>query len=116
MIDHLSIHVSDWDKSKEFYSKALAPLGYAQTIEMEEWKVTGYGVGGKSDTWIIADGADKPGHVAYRASHQAAKITARQAIERTILLDTMRHLSLTLTDITSKLSSSILLVLLSDHC
>jgi catechol 2,3-dioxygenase-like lactoylglutathione lyase family enzyme len=68
MIDHITIHVSDWDKSKEFYSKALAPLGYAQTGEMEEWKVTGYGAGGISDTWIVADGTDKPGHIAYKAS------------------------------------------------
>jgi catechol 2,3-dioxygenase-like lactoylglutathione lyase family enzyme len=68
MIDHTTLHVSDWDKSKDFYSKTLAPLGYTQTSEFAEWKVTGYGIGGKSDLWIVADGPDKPGHIAFTAS------------------------------------------------
>jgi catechol 2,3-dioxygenase-like lactoylglutathione lyase family enzyme len=70
MIDHVTLHVNDWDTSKDFYAKALAPLGYAQTSEFEEWKVTGYGVNGKSDLWIVADGADKPGHIAFIASNK----------------------------------------------
>ena len=68
MIDHTTLHVNDWDKSKEFYSKALAPLGYTQTSEFAEWKVTGYGVNGKSDLWLVADGADKAGHIAFTAT------------------------------------------------
>lgn len=67
MIDHISIHVNDIDTSKEFYSKALAPLGYAITTEMPEWKVVGLGVDGKSDIWLVGDGSDKAGHVAFVA-------------------------------------------------
>ena len=34
MIDHTGIVVSDFDKSKEFYSKALSAIGYARLMEM----------------------------------------------------------------------------------
>jgi catechol 2,3-dioxygenase-like lactoylglutathione lyase family enzyme len=72
MIDHVTLHVDDWDKGKDFYSKALAPLGYAQTSEFAEWKVTGYGINGKSDLWLVADGPDKPGHIACAAENKDA--------------------------------------------
>lgn len=72
MIDHVTLHVNDWAKSKDFYSKALAPLGYEQISEFAEWKVTGYGVNGKSDLWIVADGADKAGHIAFIANSKDA--------------------------------------------
>lgn len=76
MIDHLTLHVKDIDTSKEFYSKALAPLGYAQTSEMPEYKVTGYGVEGKSDIWLVGDAAGTPpGHVAFVA-HDADSVDA----------------------------------------
>jgi catechol 2,3-dioxygenase-like lactoylglutathione lyase family enzyme len=35
MIDHLGITVSDYETSKEFYIKALAPLGYELLIEVQ---------------------------------------------------------------------------------
>jgi len=67
MIDHVTVHVNDISKSKEFYMKALAPLGYAVTTEMPEWKVVGFGVEGKSDLWLVGDGFGKAGHVAFVA-------------------------------------------------
>ncbi|MDB5237538.1 MAG: putative lactoylglutathione lyase [Parcubacteria group bacterium] len=67
MIDHVAIHVKDIDASKEFYAKALAPLGYAQTAEFPEWKVVGFGIEGKSDIWLEGGAADVPGHVAFVA-------------------------------------------------
>jgi predicted lactoylglutathione lyase len=67
MLSHITLHVNDIDKSKEFYTKALAPLGYAKTSEMPEWKVVGIGVDGKSDTWLVGDGAKQETHVAYSA-------------------------------------------------
>jgi catechol 2,3-dioxygenase-like lactoylglutathione lyase family enzyme len=70
MIDHVTLHVEDIEKSKEFYSKALAPLGYVQTSEFPEWKVAGFGVDGKSDLWLVGDGADKPGHIAFVATNK----------------------------------------------
>ena len=35
MIDHLSIGVSDLEKSKVFYKEALEPLGYQVKFEMD---------------------------------------------------------------------------------
>lgn len=67
MIDHAGLHVSDIEKSKEFYSKALKPLGYEMTGEFPEWKVVGFGVSGKSDFWLTGDGALQKGHVAFGA-------------------------------------------------
>jgi catechol 2,3-dioxygenase-like lactoylglutathione lyase family enzyme len=29
MLDHVTIHVSDYQRSKQFFERALAPLGYA---------------------------------------------------------------------------------------
>jgi len=68
MIDHSGFHVSDIEKSKAFYEKALAPLGYAVISEFPEWKVVGLGVGGKSDFWLVGDGADHPNHIAFAAA------------------------------------------------
>jgi predicted lactoylglutathione lyase len=67
MIDHVSVHVSDFAKAKEFYSKALAPLGYSVITEFAEWSVAGLGADGKPDLWIKADGAKQDVHVAVAA-------------------------------------------------
>lgn len=68
MIGHVTLHVNDFQKSKEFYTKMLAPLGYVMVMEFAEWSVAGFGEPAKPDFWIRADGADKPGHVAFTAS------------------------------------------------
>lgn len=34
MIDHTSVNVSDFERSKEFYRKALAPIGYTLIMEV----------------------------------------------------------------------------------
>ena len=33
MIDHINIRVSDYERSKRFYTLALAPLGYKLMME-----------------------------------------------------------------------------------
>ena len=68
MIDHVSLHVSDLEKAKAFYSKALAPIGYVINTEMSEWKIAGFGEPGKSDLWIAADGTKQANHVAFRVT------------------------------------------------
>lgn len=68
MIGHVSVHVNDFQKSKEFYTKLLNPLGYVLVMEFAEWSVAGFGEPGKPDFWIKADGADKPAHVAFMAT------------------------------------------------
>ena len=70
MIDHIGIHVSDLKRSVEFYTKALAPLGYTLIMQFEQG--AGFGVGGKPDFWI--DGRKGPAdrvHVAFRAKGRA---------------------------------------------
>ncbi len=42
MFDHITIHVSDFQKSKAFYEKSLAPLGY-KVIAGEEGIYSGFG-------------------------------------------------------------------------
>jgi catechol 2,3-dioxygenase-like lactoylglutathione lyase family enzyme len=53
VLDHIGINVSDYDRSRAFYEKALAPLGY--TLLMEPMQgIGGFGRAGKPDFWIAA--------------------------------------------------------------
>lgn len=72
MIDHTTVGVSDYAKSREFYRQVLAPLGYELLTEFGA-EAAGYGDGGYSDFWIDATGAnDPPLHVAFRATSEDA--------------------------------------------
>lgn len=88
MIDHLTLIVSDYEKSKAFYLSALEPLGYAlvmelsraQILELPFEKGCGLGVRGKPDLWLRPGQSIVPTHIAFRANsreqvrafHQAA--------------------------------------------
>jgi catechol 2,3-dioxygenase-like lactoylglutathione lyase family enzyme len=50
LIDHVTLMVSDYARSKAFYEKALAPLGVKPIMEFG--KVCGFGRDGKPDFWI----------------------------------------------------------------
>ena len=50
MLDHIIITVENYDKSREFYEKALAPLGYQVSMEFEQG--CGFSVLEKPDFWI----------------------------------------------------------------
>ncbi|WP_237068517.1 VOC family protein [Microbulbifer guangxiensis] len=66
MLDHIGIHVHSYDRSKEFYRLALAPLGYELILEFNEW--AGFGWADKPDLWIKGGNTTTPGvHLAYRA-------------------------------------------------
>lgn len=67
MIDHVGFDVADLQKSRAFYLKALAPLGYGVVMEWEKW--VGFGAGGKPDFWIVGSGKVTTPHlhVAFRA-------------------------------------------------
>ena len=66
IIDHIGFVVSDYEKSKEFYSKCLAPLGIKLVMEMEGW--AGFGKSGKPEFWFGAQGAaHKQLHIAFAA-------------------------------------------------
>jgi catechol 2,3-dioxygenase-like lactoylglutathione lyase family enzyme len=84
VIDHLSLPVSDYQRSRAFYDKALAALGYKmakEIIDQPDFVAAGYGAPGEAEPpfWI---GAPRlPGvppvtpqgqHIAFAASSQAA--------------------------------------------
>lgn len=50
IIDHLTISVRDYERSKAFYNRALAPLGIKLVAEFGT--VGGYGRGDKPEFWI----------------------------------------------------------------
>ena len=79
MIDHIGFAVSDYARSKAFYAKALAPLGYTLVMEVDASQTesgspaAGFGINGKPDFWIGGEGRlDKPLHVAIAAKDRAA--------------------------------------------
>ena len=79
MIDHIGFPVSDYARSKAFYDKALAPLGYTLVMEATAEQTesghpaAGFGKDGKPDFWIGGEGRlDKPLHVAIVAKDRAA--------------------------------------------
>jgi catechol 2,3-dioxygenase-like lactoylglutathione lyase family enzyme len=50
VIDHVSLRVADYDRSKKFYEAALKPLGY--TLAMETASGAGFRKGFIPDFWI----------------------------------------------------------------
>ncbi len=77
MIDHIGFPVSDYQRSKAFYLKALAPLGYGLVMEVDQETekgvpAAGFGIGQKPDFWIGGEGGvGKPVHVAINAENRA---------------------------------------------
>jgi len=78
MIDHIGFPVSDYQRSKAFYEKALAPLGYTLIMEVAQetekgFPAAGFGIDGKPDFWIGGEGGlDRPLHVAILAKDRAS--------------------------------------------
>jgi catechol 2,3-dioxygenase-like lactoylglutathione lyase family enzyme len=68
-LDHIGLAVADIAKSKSFYQKALAPLGYE--IVMDFGEAVGLGQPGKPDFWIAKGKAAAASHVAFAASKRA---------------------------------------------
>jgi catechol 2,3-dioxygenase-like lactoylglutathione lyase family enzyme len=78
VIDHIGFPVSDYARSKAFYTKALAPLGYSLVMEVgadvteSHAPAAGFGAGGKPDFWIGGEGGlEKTMHVAIVAKDRA---------------------------------------------
>lgn len=69
MIDHVTLNVSDYDKSREFYRRTLAPLGWKVEMEFEEG--TGLGVDGHPFFWLRPGEPSRPVHVAFRSPDRA---------------------------------------------
>jgi catechol 2,3-dioxygenase-like lactoylglutathione lyase family enzyme len=79
IIDHVSVNVTDFARSKAFYSQALAPLGIG--LLMEFGMAAGYGREQKPELWLGAGKSDfqsdeqvavlTPIHVCLRARNRA---------------------------------------------
>jgi catechol 2,3-dioxygenase-like lactoylglutathione lyase family enzyme len=52
ILDHVGLNVRDYEKSKAFFEKALAPLGIK--LLREYGPVAGFGRGAKPELWITA--------------------------------------------------------------
>ncbi|MBX4192019.1 VOC family protein [Candidatus Parcubacteria bacterium] len=72
MIAHATLAVSDYNTAKEFYKKALAPLGYEFTEDHPEWGAGGYKEGGHTSFWIGQKPTVVGGHVAFEAKNKEA--------------------------------------------
>ena len=77
MIDHLSVVVSDYARSKAFYLQALAPTGHSRLTEQRATSTgresSGFCHPDGSDFWISqGDAISPPIHVAFRVSSRAA--------------------------------------------
>ena len=80
MLDHVSIPVSNYKKSKAFYLQALTPLGYMLVLEVNsrhdgDKAHAGFGTEGRPRFWI---GTGKP---AKDSMHIAFKAKTRKAVE-----------------------------------
>jgi catechol 2,3-dioxygenase-like lactoylglutathione lyase family enzyme len=77
VIDHVGFPVADFARSKAFYTNALAPLGYALIMEVQQGErdspAAGFGANGKPDFWIGGEGGlNRAMHVAIAANDRAA--------------------------------------------
>ena len=72
MIDHVTANVGDFERAKQFYTDALAPLGYKLAMEFEG--AAGYGAGESAvpDFWIGSREERGATHVAFSAKDRAA--------------------------------------------
>jgi catechol 2,3-dioxygenase-like lactoylglutathione lyase family enzyme len=72
MLDHVGFAVSDYERSKAFYEKALAPLGITLLLEPVQ-AAAGFGRDGKPFFWIEARGQAVTGrlHIALGAEDRA---------------------------------------------
>ncbi len=67
IIDHIGVSVTDYARSKAFYTQALAPLGI--TMMMEYGTACGFGKNGKPELWIGA------GKMSFQSDEQTKVIT-----------------------------------------
>ena len=71
MLDHVTIAVADFVRSRAFYDAVLAPLGITRLFA-DGQKAAGYGKGGKAFFWIAEQ--DRPpgrAHIAFKGERRA---------------------------------------------
>jgi catechol 2,3-dioxygenase-like lactoylglutathione lyase family enzyme len=70
VLDHVSLPVSDLERSKRFYEEALSPLGYELVMEHHISGV-GFGQSSKPDFWIRQGDVGAAVHVAFASEDRA---------------------------------------------
>ena len=71
MLDHVTIGVCDFERSRKFYDSALSPLGIARLYGDGE-RFAGYGVAPKAFFWIgIRETSQSGAHIAFAANDRA---------------------------------------------
>ena len=75
MLDHVSLGVSDIERSRKFYDQALAPLGI-ERLYAEGETTSGYGAGRKAFFWIGLRAPSQTG------SHVAFATEDRETVDR----------------------------------
>ena len=69
IIDHIGLVVADYEKSKQFFSSALAPLGIELVMEIAG--NAGFGKAGKAEFWFASGGEfQRPMHIAFIADNR----------------------------------------------
>jgi catechol 2,3-dioxygenase-like lactoylglutathione lyase family enzyme len=69
IIDHIGLTVSDYDASRNFFCKALAPLGIELIVEVNGW--AGLGRSGKAEFWFGTHAEkQQPLHIAFLAENR----------------------------------------------
>ena len=79
MLDHVTLAVADYGRSREFYDHALAPLGITRLYADGE-RAAGYGQDGRAFFWIAQQ--ERPAshaHVAFAAPNRAAIVAFHAA-------------------------------------
>jgi catechol 2,3-dioxygenase-like lactoylglutathione lyase family enzyme len=73
MIDHISLRVSDFQKSLTFYKAALEPLGYTLVFSNDQQQYAGFAGPDKERIWIghTAGGSHGYAHIAIQAKDRA---------------------------------------------
>jgi catechol 2,3-dioxygenase-like lactoylglutathione lyase family enzyme len=69
ILDHLTLPVADYERSKAFYLRALAPLGIG--IAVDFGRVAGFGRDGKGEFWLAEGAPPPPLHIAFAAASRA---------------------------------------------
>lgn len=78
MIDHITIQVKDLKKSKAFYEKVLATIGYKQNITNEKKTFYGFGPAKEPFFEIVQSNEENPAH---KRIHIAFRAETKEQIE-----------------------------------
>jgi catechol 2,3-dioxygenase-like lactoylglutathione lyase family enzyme len=73
VIDHIGVGVRDFEQSMDFYTRALAPLGFEQVGFVDtDNRSAGFGVAGRDDFWIHEGRPVGRMHVAFESESREA--------------------------------------------